>query len=314
MEITVVGLTMIGTSLALALQGAHEAITITGHDPDPERAAQAKRLGAIDRSEWNLPAACEKSGLIVLDLPLEELLRTLAVIGDVVAPNAVIVDLTPVKRPVLAYVQQHLPHPERFVGGHLLRSPRAPVDGEPSAEAIRGATFYLVSSPDTSAEALDVASNLAIAAGAEPRYIDAVEHDGLAAATCQLPVLTAAAVVGTLATDMGGQEREGSSGYELAALRPLLAQAADQAALLGNNDNLLYWIDQYVVELRRLRGLVADGDGPALAEALARAAEAVTRWTGRDGATEAPPSPPEEGGRGFRDLLLGGFGRGRSGR
>ena len=143
MKITVVGLTVLGTSLALALQGTHEAMAITGHDPDPERAERAKRLGAIDRSEWNLPSACEKSGLIVLDLPLEEMRRTLEAIGDSVAPDAVIVDLAPVKRPVLEYAERILPHPERFVGGHLLRSPRAPVGGEPSAEQIRGATFYL---------------------------------------------------------------------------------------------------------------------------------------------------------------------------
>jgi prephenate dehydrogenase len=317
-RITIVGLGMTGTSLALALRNAihsaavHEDIAITGHDPEPERAARAKRLGAIDRSEWNLPAACEKSGLIVLDLPLEELRRTLETIGGSVAPDAVIVDLAPVKRPVLEFVQQILPHPERFVGGHLLRSPRAPVGGEPSVEQIRGATFYLVALPGTSATALDVATNLAIAVGAEPRHIDAAEHDGLIAATCQLPVVAAAGIMGAMATEAGRQERGGASGCELAALRPVLAEGADPAALLSNSANVLYWIDRYVVELQRLRRLIGDGNGDVLAEALAGAAETVARWTERD--SGATPTPPRRGEGGLRDLLLGGLGRGRSSR
>jgi len=308
MQITIIGLTMLGTSLALALKGAHEAISITGHDPDPDRAADAKHLGAIDRSAWNLPAACEKSGLIVLDLPLNELRRTLAAIGESAAPDTVIVDLAPVKRPVLEYVRASLPHPERFVGGHLLRAPRAPIAGEPSAEQVRGATFYLVASAGTSAEALDVASNLAVAAGAEPRYIDAAEHDGLTAATCQLPVMAAAGVVGALSTDAGGQERQGSSGSALAALRLALGDGVDPAALLGNGDNLLYWIDRYVVELQRLRRLVAEGDEEALAKALAGAVEAATRWGEGGGDVEPPPG---RGAGGLRELFLGGLGRGR---
>lgn len=307
-KITIVGLGVTGTSLALALKGAHEAMAITGHDPDAERAARAKRLGAIDRSEWNLPAACEQSGLIVLDLPLEELRRTLEAIGDSVAPDAVIVDLAPVKRPVLEYVEGALPHPERFVGGHLLRSPRAPAGDEPSAEQVRGATFYLVALPGTSAAALDVATNLAVAAGAAPRYIDAAEHDGLTAATCQLPVVAAAAVAGALATDAGHQERGDSSGHELAVLRSLLAEGQDPAAFLGNGENLLYWIDRYVVELQRLRRLIADGERDALAEGLAKAVENVARWA--EGEVEDSPPPSAEGG--LRALFLGSLGRGRS--
>lgn len=308
MRITVVGLTMLGTSLAMALKGAHEAMAIIGHDPDAERAARAKRLGAIDRSAWNLPAACEGSGLIVFDLPLGEMRRTLEAIGDVVAPDAVLVDLVAVKRPVLAIAQEVLPHSERFVGGHLVRSPRSPLGDEPSADLVRGATFYLVASPSTSAEALDVASNLAAAAGAEPRYIDAEEHDGLAAATSQLPVMAAAGVVGAVSTDAGGQERSGASGGELAALRLALEANPDAAALIGNGDNLLYWIDRYVVELQRLRRLIAEGDHDGLAAALARAGETAARWTNDRAVGESSPS---RGGGGLRELFLGTLGRGR---
>lgn len=313
MEITVVGLTPLGTALALALQAAHEDIAVIGHDPDPERATRAKQLGAIDRSEWNLPAACAQSGIILLDIPLEELRRTLQAIGDSVAPDVVIIDLAPVKRPVLAFAKEVLPHPERFVGGHLLPAPRALGGDEPSAEQIRAATFYLVASPETSAQALDIASDLAVAVGAVPRYIDAVEHDGLMAATGQLPVVASAGIVGTLATAAGDQERGDAAGPAVAALRLVLGEGIDAATLVGNADNLLYWIDRYVVELQRLRRLVAEEERSGLAEALSAASETLARWTASDDETQEPAEARHRGGA-LRDLLLGGLGRSRTGR
>ncbi len=312
MKITVVGLGVTGTSLALALQAAHEAIEITGHDREPERSARAKRLGAIDHSEWNLLAACEKSGLIVLDLPLQELWQTLPTIGEVAAPDAVIVDLAPVKRPVLEFVREALAHPGRFVGGHLLRSPSALREDEPSTEWVHGATFYLVALPETSTTALDVATSLAIAAGAQPRFIDAAEHDGLVAATCQLPAVAAAGMVGAVATDAGCQERSRASAGVLVALRAALAEGADVEALLSNDANLLYWIDRYVVELQRLRGLVVDGDRQAVAEALTKAADTLARWS--EGDSQAKPTSPRRSEGGWRELLVGGLGKDRPSR
>lgn len=309
MKITIVGLSAVATSLALALQSAHEAMDLTGHDADPERATRAKALGAIDRSEWNLPAACEKSGLIVLDVPLAELPRTLTAIGESAPPDAVIIDLLPIKRPVLELVAASLAQPERFVGGHLLCARGAP-GSTPAVDDIRGAPFYLVASPITSTAALDVATNLVVAAGAVPRYIDVEEHDGLAAATCQLPALLAAATVAALESEAGRKERNEAIGRTVGAMASTLGEHPDAAVFLGNGENLLYWIDRYVVELRRLRGLIADSELAALTELLGTAAATATRWTQRD--TGGEPAPADRGDSGLRGLFLGGLGKRRS--
>ncbi|MBC7316650.1 MAG: prephenate dehydrogenase/arogenate dehydrogenase family protein, partial [Chloroflexi bacterium] len=56
MNITIVGLGTVGVSLGLALKAIAPDVTITGHDPDPERAKRAQDLGAVDKRHWNLPA------------------------------------------------------------------------------------------------------------------------------------------------------------------------------------------------------------------------------------------------------------------
>jgi len=49
-KITIVGLGVLGTSLGLGLKAATTDIPITGHDPDGDLVARAKKVGAIDGS------------------------------------------------------------------------------------------------------------------------------------------------------------------------------------------------------------------------------------------------------------------------
>jgi len=310
-KITIIGLSRVATSLALALKAANDAIEITGYDADLAHAGQVKKLGAIDRSHWNLPAACEKGGLVLIDVPFADLPRMLEVVSESAPPEAVVIDLLPVKRPVLAQVTASLAHPERYVGGHLLCSAHA--SGEaPSAADVHEAPFYLVTAPETSAAALDVATNLAVAVGAVPRYVDAQEHDGLVAATCQLPAILAGAAIATLDAEGGRQDRGAALERTVSGLVAALGQDPDAQAFVDNGENLLYWIDRYVVELGRLRDIIADSDPSALAELLRAMTAIASRWSGRD--ADNTPTPMEQGDGGLRSLLLGGLGRRRSAR
>ena len=70
MNLTLVGLGMVGASVGLALKAATSEIPIMGHDPEPRLVQRAKKLGAIDKSHWNLLAACEQADIILLDLSI----------------------------------------------------------------------------------------------------------------------------------------------------------------------------------------------------------------------------------------------------
>ena len=56
-RVTIIGLGRIGTSLGLALKASQPKLEIVGHDLAPDRLGAARKLGAVDRTEWNLPAA-----------------------------------------------------------------------------------------------------------------------------------------------------------------------------------------------------------------------------------------------------------------
>ena len=72
-KITIIGLGTTGASMGLALQKEEGSFTIVSHDRDPDAAREATRLGAVQRTEWNLHNACDEADLIILAVPLNEL-------------------------------------------------------------------------------------------------------------------------------------------------------------------------------------------------------------------------------------------------
>ncbi len=224
----------------------------------------------------------------------------------------VLLSTAPVVRPVLELAARLLPGAQ-FVGGHLV-SPRL-VSGqvEPSADLLRGATFYLIASPQISAQALDMASGLAAAVGARPRYVDAVEHDGLAAGTFQLPILGVLGMLNALRASSGWQECARCAGGELATIGATLGDELADASewLLSDLDNALRWLDAYAAELARLRDILAQKDRAALDAALKRAVEARAQCLApHDEEADTLPGGVDAGSA-WKDLFLGGLGRRR---
>ena len=306
MHLTIVGLGVVGCSVGLALKAVAPDLPITGHDRDAERAKTAKTRGAVDRTHWNLLSACQDADLILLDLPLSELLTTLPILGREAKEGAVLVDTCPVKRPVLE-IARTLPPRVAFVGGRIVSQSLGEA-ATPAASLLHEATFYLTPSDGASAQALEMASNLAEAVGAHPRYSDAQEHDGIAAGMAQAPLLCALGLLDILTTAPGARERRAACGVEFAALLALLQGSAQTIECLqANADDLLPWLDAALTQWARLRQLLAD-DPDALGEELTRVRETAAAWQLGPEREERPAA--KDALPGWRQMLLGGLGKG----
>ncbi len=309
MKLTIVGLGLLGTSLGLALKAANPAIQITGHDPDPDLVKRAKKLGAIDKSHWNLLAACAEAELIVLDLPLDELAKTFGALKNDLRQGALLVDTASIKAPVLAWAQEILPQTVQYVGGHIVSPKLLWGWAEPTATLLQGATFYLVAPEGAAHWALDKAANLATAVGANPYFTDAAEHDGIAAASAQLPVLAALALANLSRRQAGWQERAKAVSGEWLGLGAMLLASAPGFAqgALANRENVARWLELYLAELGRLRDLLAAADAQALAQEVAQAVQVGVSWLGG----QEPPAPTAEQVNTWRQFFLGSLGRRR---
>lgn len=282
-RITIVGLGLIGGSIGLAIREAGVASTIIGHDRDPGVSRQAKRLGAVDRTEWNLISACEKADLVILGLPVEGIQETLKAIGPELRAGCVVVDTASLKAPVQAWAEQYLPEGVHFVGGDPIIT--APVESRGGLEAARAdlfqhGLFCIVPSHRSDDQAVKLVTDLVTIIGAEPLFYDAAEHDGLLAAVEHLPSVLAHAFMETMIQQPTWREMRKVAGptFELATRLAATDPRAESGQLVANRENVVRWLDELSTTLGRLRAWLAAGDTEALAGAFEETGARRQEW------------------------------------
>ena len=164
-QITIIGLGQIGTSVGLALSGHKEEMKRVGHDLDIVIARQAEKIGAIDRVAVNIPSAVEKSEVVLLSLPSDQVFETLELIAPYLAEGCVVLDTAPIKQAVFDWIQELLPAGRFYVGLIPVINPAYLNEGTNGQEAAHADLFHnglmAVAAPSsTHPDALQFASDL----------------------------------------------------------------------------------------------------------------------------------------------------------
>ena len=313
-RVSIVGLGLIGASLGLALRGAEAVSSVVGHDPDRKANEQAKRLGAVDRTDWNLISACEKSDLVILATPLAAIQPTLEALGPYLKPDAVVMDTASLKGPVLAWADEFLPDEIHFIGGDPIVAvpPGAPQGIEAArADLFRDGLFCLVLTPSADERAVQMASNLVALLGAKPLFIEPAEHDGLLAAVEHLPTVLSLALLEMAIDQPTWRELRKMAGtpFELSTHLPSTDPGSYGTLSVANRENLLRWIDALAASLASIRETLAEGEAEALTRRFADAAKERDLWlqervTGTWVEGEQPKMPERVG---IMELLFGSF-------
>ena len=314
-RITLIGLGLTGSSLGLALMQSGSPLEIVGHDKEPTVAQEARKRNAVHRVEWNLYKACEGASMIVLAIPLSEVGETLTLLRDDIAPGTMVLVLNGVFGPVLKLLAATLPTHANAVVGHAILNG---VGGQltPRADLFQKAVFCLAAGPTTNPDALQLASDFAESAGAQPLYVDPDEHDGIAAAVDALPRLLGAALFHMAAGAPGWREAQRIAGVAFTRMtQPDRSAAGLYAELTANRENVLQRLDQLTAELAAWRQWLAseapnDAAHP-LRVALSDVEAGRLNWEGHALAHDWEPSAErpaqEEGGGMLRQLFLGGW-------
>lgn len=259
----IVGTGLIGGSVGMALRrmGWH----VTGRDTDPDRAARALELGAVDAMGDDPDASVTFIATPVRAVAEEAkaaLLKT----------NGVVTDVGSVKGPVVDEVDSA--SGGRFVGGHpMAGSEQEGVDGA-SADLFRGATWVLTPTANTDAAAYAQVQQLVGALGAEVLALPPDRHDALVAVVSHVPHLTAATLM-RLASQRGNEHQ--------ALLRLAAGGFRDMTRIAAGNPSI--WpdicgenraaiadvLDDLVTALQQIREVVLANDRDGLLQALGEA-------------------------------------------
>ncbi|SFX01642.1 3-phosphoshikimate 1-carboxyvinyltransferase [Marinospirillum alkaliphilum DSM 21637] len=281
-KLLVVGLGLIGGSVALAARRAGFAAEYLGVDLAQDERQGALTLGVVDRASESLAELVPEADLLVLAVPVLAMQPVLQAIKPLLKPTAVITDVGSCKAVVLdAATAVFGQLPPRFVLGHPIAGAEKSGVLAARVELFERRKVILTPAPDNDPQALELVRQLWTACGAEVLEMDVTQHDQVLARTSHLPHLLAFSLVDTLARR---DERLDIFRYAAGGFRDFTRVAASDPVMwrdifLANRDATLDALDEFLNGVQRLKSAVESRDAEALVSIFTRAKSARDYFT-----------------------------------
>jgi prephenate dehydrogenase len=266
LRLGIVGLGLMGGSLALALRGRVAPPAAVDRQPDTRQLAL--REGIVSFAAEELSDDFPPVDLLVLAAPVRVILDTLGRLPTLLPAGCAVLDLGSTKREVVAAMDA-LPEPFAAIGGHPMCGKETSGLASAAADLYRDQTFFLCRSRRTTPALEATALALVGAIGARPVFMDAAAHDTAVAAVSHLPALLAAALMRVAAEE--ALWSVGASGFRDTARLAGSDPRMMLDILLTNREAVLAALAGYEWELAAVRRMMEQGDEAALAEWLATA-------------------------------------------
>ncbi|MGH8469020.1 MAG: prephenate dehydrogenase [Gammaproteobacteria bacterium] len=264
-RVAIIGVGLIGGSLARALKRAGE--WVTGYDTDPMALGRARELGVIDEPCAHLSGAVEGAEIVVIAVPLGAVPEVFQGIAGHLDEHAVITDVGSVKGSVVYAARRYLGnHLSRFVPGHpIAGSEHCGVESS-CAGLFHGQRVILTPLAETDPRALERVRLLWRQTGAVVEDMEIDRHDQLFAATSHLPHALAYALVRAAARVSG---RSALLRYAAGGFADLTRIASSNPVLwrdifFANRARLIELIECFREDLAMLRDAIEAEDGPAV--------------------------------------------------
>ncbi len=266
-RVAVLGIGLVGGSVAAALRAREMAARIVGYSPGDD-AERARSLGLIDAVATSPAQAVEGADLVVLAAPIPALPGLLGEIAADIGSETLVTDCASTKQSTVAAARSALGSSayRRFVPGHPIagRELRGPEASR--ADLFEGGTVVLCPQPQTDPQACERIARTWKALGATVVMLDAKEHDALYAEVSHWPHALGFALCAAIAS---GERAEAALRLAGAGLRDTTRIAASPAALwadivLDNREAVLECARTFEREARAVTDAIRDGDRAAL--------------------------------------------------
>lgn len=271
-EITIVGLGLIGGSYALALKKLKPK-KIWGIDIDRNVIEKAEKMGVIDGgfSEGRLPL--ERSDLVVICIYPKLAIRFVKENMKHFKQGAVITDVVGNKKKVVTEINSFLREDLDFVGGHPLAGKERSGFTHASAEMFQGANYFLTPISRNKQESLILMGRLIKGLGCkEPICLDPEEHDKIVALTSHLPHVVAAALISSSSRFKDPENLVGGSFRDATRVARMNVDLWSEL-LLENKENTLTEITVFVDNITKIQEALQNEDESGLREILESANE-----------------------------------------
>lgn len=273
-RVLIIGLGLIGGSLAKSLREQNAVAQVVGFDRDIGEMQVGLRLGVIDAMAEDLAAEVSRADLIVLAVPVKATEAVLSQIKPFLTPTTILTDVGSTKGNVIEAAERVFGTlPMGFVPGHPIAGSEKSGVSAADSQLFNGYKVILTPLPDSAADATARVEEMWRFTGAEVLMMDVARHDEVLAATSHLPHILAFSLVDTLARE---EENLDIFRYAAGGFRDFTRIAGSDPTMwhdvcLANKDPLLRQLDRFTAGLARLRSAIEQGDGDMMLGTFTRA-------------------------------------------
>lgn len=265
--VTIVGLGLMGGSLAMALRG--KVGKLIGVDVDEDAVSFALQEKLIDQASADPFEFLKETDLMILALPVNGIISILSRLRDYQGGNVVVLDVGSIKQEIVNRMNV-LPASYNAVGGHPICGKETSTIYSASGDLYRDSIFVLTETDRTTIQARSIVEQLVLGIGSIPLWMDASHHDRLVAATSHLPYV----ISNSMARLITGEELE----IPGPGLRSVTRLAGSQVNMMMdilalNKANILDSIDEHQHLVEEFRSALQADDEAHLRSLLGEGVE-----------------------------------------
>ncbi len=261
MKIGVIGLGLIGGSLAIGLRESGFANYLIGTDQNPDHAAKALALGLVDEV-LPLEQTVALADIILVTTPVDTLIKLIPKILGLIRPDQLVLDAGSTKQPIIEAVENH-PNRARFVATHPMAGTEYSGPTAAIAGLFNGKRCVFCNTESSDMDAVAQTKALYASLGMKISYLEAADHDLHVAYISHISHIASFA----LALTVLEKERQEDRIFELAgggfsSTARLAKSNADTwvPIFTQNRDNVLDVLDEFINTVSQFRTILIKKD------------------------------------------------------
>jgi prephenate dehydrogenase len=267
-NVFVVGLGLIGGSIALAVKKAHPDAVIIGYDVNEQELKLARSLKVIDEAASSLERGMENADLIILATPVMQTEKILAQMPvHLLKENVIVTDVGSTKQRIVHHAQRLGKQGITFIGGHPMAGSHKSGVAAARAHLFENAFYALTPTNEVAAEKIERLKEWLKGTKAQFVVLSPEEHDRITGVISHFPHIIAASLV----HQAQQYEKENPLVSRLAAggFRDITRIASSNPEMwrdifIHNKDELLTLFDRWIAEMKKLRSIVEEENSAAI--------------------------------------------------
>lgn len=272
MKIAVIGVGLIGGSLALKLRENNFASEIIGIDKSEIHQKEALELGIIDKVE-NLKKGIENAQLIILAIPVDATVKVLPQVLDLISENQTVMDVGSTKSGIVAAIKNH-PKRKRYVAFHPMWGTENSGPKAAQKDSFSGRAAVICDQEDSAKDAFELVAKIAKILEMNTIFMSSEAHDIHTAYISHISHITSYALANTVLE----KEREEDTIFQLASSgfssTVRLAKSHPEMwvpIFKQNKENVLDVLNEHITQLRKFKSALEKENYELLEELIRNA-------------------------------------------